>query len=139
MLDKLQDIEARYDRLIQELSDPQVVADTSRFHRLAKEHADRTELVETFRHWKRLGGQIEETRLLLRDSEPELRELAEEEQRSLEECRGRIERDLRRMLLPKDPDDEKDTIVEIRAGTGGEEAALFAGSLLRMYARYAER
>src|SRR5215218_8496380 len=109
MLDKLQDIEARYDRLTQELSDPQVVTDSTRFQRLAKEHADRTELVETFRHWKRVGGQIEETRVLLREAEPELRELAEEEQRSLEERRDRIERDLRRMLLPKNPHDEKDT------------------------------
>src|SRR5262249_14468990 len=139
MLEKLRDIETRYDQLTEQLSDPGVLGDQERFQQLAKAHADLTELVDTYREWKDVGEQSAQTRALLQESEPELRELAEEELRSLSERTHRLERELTLMLLPKDPNDEKDTLIEIRAGTGGEEAALFAGSLLRMYTRYAER
>jgi peptide chain release factor 1 len=139
VLEKLRDIETRYDQLTAELSDPAILGDQERFHQLAKAHADLTELVDTYREWKDVGEQSAQTRALLQESEPELRELAEEELRSLSERTHRLERELTLMLLPKDPNDEKDTLIEIRAGTGGEEAALFAASLLRMYTRYAER
>jgi peptide chain release factor 1 len=121
------------------LGDPSVITDQERFQQLAKAHADLTELVAKYREWKAIEGQIAETRQLLGDSEGEMRDLAEDELRSLGETSATLQRELVRMLLPRDPNDEKDTIIEIRAGTGGEEAALFAGDLFRMYTRYAER
>lgn len=139
MWDKLDEVEARFERLGQELSDPKVVTDPQRFQQTAKQHADLTELVTTYREFKALRQQIEESRAMLRDADPELRELAEEELKELEPQVEPLEKRLKRLLLPKDPNDEKDVMVEIRAGTGGEEAALFAGELLRMYTRYAER
>jgi peptide chain release factor 1 len=139
VLEKLRDIETRYDQLTDQLSDPNVLGDQERFQQLAKAHADLTELVDKYREWKDVGEQSAQTRALLQEAEPELREMAEEELRSLSERTHRLERELTLMLLPRDPNDEKDTLIEIRAGTGGEEAALFAGSLLRMYTRYAER
>lgn len=139
MFEKLQEIETRYEQLAEQLSDPEVIRDQERFQQLARAHAELTELVEKYREQKRVTRQIEETRALLHATEAELRELAEEELRSLNERKERLERELVRLLLPRDPNDEKDTIIEIRAGTGGEEAALFAGDLLRMYTRYAER
>jgi peptide chain release factor 1 len=139
VLEKLRDIETRYDQLTEELGDPAILGDQERFQQVAKAHADLTELVAKYREWRGVGEQTAETRGLLQESEPELRELAEEELRALSDRGQRLERELTLMLLPKDPNDEKDTLIEIRAGTGGEEAALFAGNLLRMYTRYAER
>jgi peptide chain release factor 1 len=139
MLEKLREIETRYDQLTEELGDPAILGDQERFHQIAKAHADLTELVGKYREWRGVEDQTAETRTLLQESEPELREMAEEELRSLSDRGQRLERELTLMLLPKDPNDEKDTVIEIRAGTGGEEAALFAGNLLRMYTRYAER
>jgi peptide chain release factor 1 len=139
VFDRLQEVEARYERLTAQLSEPNATADTERFQSLAKQHADLTPLVEQYRASRELRRQIKETRVLAQESQGELRDLAEEELRDLEERLEAVERELRLMLLPKDPNDERDTIVEIRAGTGGEEAALFAGDLLRMYARYAEQ
>jgi peptide chain release factor 1 len=139
MLEKLREIETRYDQLTEELGDPAILGDQERFHQIAKAHADLTELVDKYREWRGVGEQAAETRALLQESEPEMREMAEEELRTLSDRGQRLERELTLMLLPKDPNDEKDTLIEIRAGTGGEEAALFAGNLMRMYTRYAER
>ncbi|MBI3911069.1 MAG: peptide chain release factor 1 [Armatimonadetes bacterium] len=139
MREKLQGIEARYERLEKELSDPAVIADQERFQQAARAHAELGELVATFREAREIRRQIEETRPLLHDHDPDLRSLAEEELPALEQQREALEHRLRVLLLPRDPADEKDVIMEIRAGTGGEEAALFAGDLLRMYMRYAER
>jgi peptide chain release factor 1 len=139
MLEKLREIEARYDHLCEQLSDPNVISDPERFQQLAKGHADLSELVAKYREFRHVGDQMAGAKALMQESELELRELAEEEYRSLQASSEQIERELVRMLLPKDPNDEKDTIIEIRAGTGGEEAALFAGDLMRMYTRYAER
>jgi peptide chain release factor 1 len=139
MFDKLDEVEARYERLGAELGDPSVASDPQRFQHAAKQHADLSELVGRYREYRDLRRQLEEARRLLKDPDPDLRALAEEELHSLEAREGPLLEQLKRLLLPKDPNDEKDVIVEIRAGTGGEEAALFAGELLRMYTRYAER
>jgi peptide chain release factor 1 len=137
--DKLDEIEARFERLTGDLSDPRVVSDGQRYQQIAKQHSDLEGLVAKWRDYKELRQQIEDSRALLRDSDPEVRELAEEELRSLEGRAAPLDAEIKRLLLPKDPHDEKDVMIEIRAGTGGEEAALFAGELLRMYTRYAER
>jgi peptide chain release factor 1 len=139
MWDKLDEVEARYDRLSQELSDPSVISDNQRYQQAAKQHAELTELVTKYREYRDVHRQLEETRTLLRDSDPEFRELAKEELPELEAREETLQKELKRLLLPRDPNDERDVLVEIRAGTGGEEAALFAGELLRMYTRYAER
>lgn len=139
MWDRLDEVEARYERLGQELGDPNVAADPQRFQQVAKQHAELSELVATYREFKQLKKQIEESRGLLRDPDPEVRELAAEELKELEAREEPLTSRLKRLLLPKDPNDDKDVMLEIRAGAGGEEAALFAGELLRMYTRYAER
>ncbi len=137
MWDKLDEVAARFERLTQELSSPEVISDTARFQQVAKSHAELEPLVTRYREFRELKHQIEEARELLSDAD--MREMAQEELRGLEAQVEPAEAQLRRLLLPKDPHDEKDVMVEIRAGTGGEEAALFAGELLRMYTRYAER
>jgi len=137
--DRLDEVEARYERLGQELGDPNVASDPGRFQQVARQHSELSELVSTHRELKELKKQIEESRVMLRDPDPEVRELAEEELKELEGREEPLTSRLKRLLLPKDPHDEKDVMLEIRAGTGGEEAALFAGELLRMYTRYAER
>ncbi|MFN3653321.1 MAG: peptide chain release factor 1 [Armatimonadota bacterium] len=139
MWDKLDEVQARYDRLTQELSDPSVVTDSQRFQQVAKQHADLEPLVSCYRDYKRLKQQIEESRALLRDPDADVRALAQEELRELEDRDEPLLQELKRLLLPKDPNDEKDVLVEVRAAAGGEEAALFAAELLRMYTRYAER
>jgi peptide chain release factor 1 len=137
MFDKLQEVVARYEELDSQLCDPQVISNREQFQRLAKERSDLTELVETYRAYRQTQQRIADNKELLAD--PELRDLAREE---LEQDRAQLERleqELKLLLLPKDPNDEKDILLEIRAGTGGEEAALFAGDLYRLYSRFAER
>jgi peptide chain release factor 1 len=139
VIENLHEVEARYERLTQELSDSDVIADMERFQRLARDHSELEPLVAKFREYRVGERQLAEARALTHDSDPEVREMAEEEVRGLADRLEEIQRGLTLMLLPRDPNDEKDTMVEIRAGTGGEEAALFAADLLRMYTRYAER
>ena len=139
MFDKLDDVDARYERLTQELGDPTVASDPQRYHQVAKQHSDLTDLVQKYREYRAITRQIEESQALLQDSDPGVRGLAEAELRDLEAREAPLAADLRRLLVPRDPHDDRDVMVEIRAGTGGEEAALFAGDLLRMYTRYAER
>ncbi len=123
-----------------QLSDQATLANLDEWRKIAKNHADLTELVDTFREYKKTTAEIEGTREMLRERlDNDLREMAEMELANLQEKQRRLEDDLKIMLLPKDPRDNKNVIVEIRGGTGGEEAALFAGDLFRMYGRYSER
>jgi peptide chain release factor 1 len=137
LLGKLTAVESRYEELGAKLSDPEVLAKTGLMQKLAKEHSDLRELVETFRQYRELSGKVSEARELQKD--PEMRELAHLEERELTTEQDRLTESLKLLLLPKDPNDDKSILLEIRAGTGGEEAALFAGDLFRMYTRFAER
>jgi peptide chain release factor 1 len=139
LYDKLTQIESRYNELTTELSTAEVAADSARLQKLARMHAELTEIVERYREWKELAAQLEGARQMLQEAEDsEMKQMAFEEVRSLEEKATAIEHAIQALLLPKDPNDEKNVILEIRAGTGGDEASLFAGELFRMYSRYAE-
>ena len=137
MFQKLEDVEKRYDELTTKISDPEEIAKTSSWQKLMKEHAELTPIVEKYREYKKAKKTIEENEELLKD--PELKELAEMEIEEAKEKLPKIEEELKILLIPKDPDDDKNIICEIRAGAGGEEAALFAGTLFRMYSMYAEK
>jgi len=139
-LDKLQALESSFEDLSAQLGDPATVQDLNRYRKLAQARADLETVVERFRSYRKLVHDLEETRRLLRqEKDPELVKLARDEVESLQEQSEELEGELRRLLLPKDPNDERDVILEVRAGTGGDEASLFAQEALRMYARYAER
>ena len=139
LIDKLRTVEARYDELTQQLADPEVVSDSKRYQKTAKAHAELGELVEKFREYKGLERGIAETRAMVREeSDVELKTMAEEELGGLEDRLAKCEHELKLLLLPKDPNDERNIILEIRAGTGGDEAALFVADVFRMYTRYAE-
>lgn len=137
MFQKLEDVEKRYEELTTKISDPEEIANTSNWQKLMKEHAELTPIVEKYREYKKAQKTIEENQELLKD--PELKELAEMEIEEARESLPKIEEELKILLIPKDPDDDKNIICEIRAGAGGEEAALFAGELFRMYSMYAEK
>jgi len=140
MLDRLAELEQRYQELEAEMARPEVYSDPDRLREMAKEYASLEEIVSVFREYRKLQEQLQEAQEILQGSDDsELRTLAEEEIAALKPQVEALNRKLRLLLLPKDPLDEKNVIVEIRAGTGGEEAALFAADLLRMYTRYAER
>jgi peptide chain release factor 1 len=138
MFAKLESIERRYEKLEQELASPEVYSDPDRYSKIAKAHADLRDIVERYREYNTLAAALEDNRELLKDEDPEIRELAKQEVESVEERLPVVEQELKLLLLPKDPLDEKNIILEIRAGTGGEEAALFAADLYRMYLRFAE-
>jgi peptide chain release factor 1 len=137
LLGKLGAVERRYDELGAKLADPAVLANRQTTQKLSKEHSDLRELVEAFRVHRDLGTRIGEARDLQRD--PEMRDLARDEEQKLGAEQRTLEERIKLLLLPKDPNDEKNIMLEIRAGAGGEEAALFASELFRMYTRYAER
>jgi peptide chain release factor 1 len=137
MEDKLRGIEERFERLTEEMAQPEVLADYQRLQALAKERASIEQVVSLYRALRDVEEEIEEARQLSADSDAELGRLARDELQTLEPERERLEAELRIALLPADPHDERNVIVEIRAGTGGEEAALFAGELYRMCSRYA--
>jgi peptide chain release factor 1 len=138
-LDRLETLSKRYDEIEMELANPGGAFDQARFTALVKERAANEETVATYRAYKKLLAEIAENDELLGDrSDPELRELAEEEAKSLSERRRELEAQLTELMLPRDPNDAKDVFVEIRAGAGGDEAGLFAAELARAYARYAE-
>ena len=139
MLKKLQSLEDKYQELTELLSQQDVISDQARFQKYAKAHADLTEIVTAYREYKSVLQQLADTREMLeQEQDEEFREMLTEELASLQESQESLEHNLRVLLLPRDPDDDKSVIMEIRAGTGGEEAALFAGDLFRMYSRYAE-
>ena len=137
MLDKLQKIEARLAQVEQQLADPSVYSDRQAMAKLSREQKELTPVVETYRAYARAEADIAAATEML--SDPELRELGQEELSAAKAERERLEGELKRLLLPKDPNDEKNVVLEIRAGIGGEEGALFAADLLRMYTMYAER
>ena len=140
MLEKLEQIEARYEALAQELSSPELLSDQAAYAKAAKQHRSLGEMVHKYREWKTLREELSGARELLDSADDEeMRELARSEVTSLEERIGVAGEELRLLLLPRDPNDEKNVILEIRAGTGGDEATLFAAEMLRMYGRYAER
>lgn len=139
MFDRLRELDRRYEELTQLLGDPDVASDPEKLMEYGRERADLDEVVSTYRELKEMDRQIADAEAMARDSDPELAELAREELDGLRDAREPVVSRLRALLVPKDPNDEKNVIVEIRAGTGGEEAALFAAELLRMYIRYAEK
>lgn len=140
MFEKLSFIEKQYEELAAKISDPEVIADQELFRKLCKEHSDMTPIVEKYREYKSNKENIEEAETMMNDPETdkEFKEMLSEEIRESKENIVRIEEELKVLLLPKDPNDDKNVIVEIRGGAGGDEAALFAGDLYRMYTMYAE-
>ncbi len=138
MFRKLKGIEKRYNELEGMLSDPEIVKNRLEFQKCAKEHAELSDIVETFGEYEKISLQLEDNQELLRESDEELKELIKEEIPQLRQKLEELENKLKILLLPKDPNDERSVFLEIRAGTGGEEAGLFAADLFRMYARYAE-
>ncbi len=138
MFAKIKEIEERYDELEKNLAQPEVIQNQELYQKYLKEHKMLSPIVATFREYNSVQEEIEESRTLLNDPDPEMRKLAKEEIDSLKAKSSELEHKLKLLLLPKDPNDEKNILLEIRAGTGGEEAALFAADLFRMYTRYAE-
>jgi peptide chain release factor 1 len=139
MFERLDQIEARYEELTQALASPDIMTDSAKFQKTAKAHSEISPMVERYREYKDLKKGIAESRAMLADEkDPEMRAYAQEELDKLEARVAAVEAELKVLLLPKDPNDEKDVILEIRAGTGGDEATLFAAEMFRMYTRYAE-
>lgn len=139
MLNKLNFIEAKYDELSMKISDPSVMANQKEWQNLCKEHADLEEVVAKFKEYKKAEEDIEFNKEIIEtESDKELKEMAQEELKELVADKERLAEDLKVLLLPKDPNDDKNVFVEIRGGAGGDEAALFAANLFRMYTRYAE-
>jgi len=139
MFERLDQLESRYQDLERSLASPEVISDSSKYQKTAKAHSELTLVVEKYREYKDLKRGIEESKAVLADEkEPEMRAYAQEELDKLEERAVRVEEELKVLLLPKDPNDEKNIVLEIRAGTGGDEATLFAAEMFRMYTRFAE-
>ena len=138
MLDKLLEVEKRYIELEGMMSDPQLVGHQREYAKVAKERSDLEEIVVCYREWRKVEQEIADNRQLMDENDEAMRELVKEELTSLRERKEALETKLKFLILPKDPNDAKNVIVEIRAGTGGDEAALFAAELFRMYSRYAE-
>lgn len=140
MFEKLEEVERRYETLSTLLAQPEIITKQDELQKIAKEYAELGKIVELYRRFKRLGAEIEDSEHLLEhEDDEEIRRLAKEEIHRLTEERNKVEEDLRLALLPKDPNDEKNILLEIRAGTGGEEAGLFAADLFRMYSKFAEK
>ncbi|MCL2286006.1 MAG: peptide chain release factor 1 [Firmicutes bacterium] len=140
MFDRLNELETKFAELSNQISDPDVIADNQRWRTLMKEHSELTPVMDTYREYKRLSQDVEDAKALLNESSDEdLRQLAKEELKEGQAALDDIAEQLKVLLLPKDPNDEKNVIVEIRGGAGGDEAALFANTLFRMYGHYAER
>lgn len=137
MFDKLESVEKRYEELNQKISDPEVIANQSEWQKLMKEHADIADIVEKYREYKKVEKSIEDLKEMLNDKE--MHDLAQAELDENKEKLPKIEEELKLLLVPKDPNDDKNVIVEIRGGAGGEESSLFAADLFRMYSMYAEK
>ncbi len=139
MFDRLDQIEARYEDLGRQLSDPALLADQKKFQTVAKQHRDLEPTVETFRRHRQLGTAVADARTMAAESDPEIRAMATEELAELEPRLLQTEEELKVLLLPKDPNDDKNIVIEVRAATGGDEASLFAAEVFRMYLRFAEQ
>ena len=139
MFDKLEDLIRRYDEIMNELGEPGVTDNQDRFRKLMKEQADLTPLVEAYKEYKKCQQDIEDSLMMLdEENDPEMKEMLKEELANAKKRVEELEKELKILLLPKDPNDDKNVIVEIRAGAGGDEAALFAAEIYRMYVHYAE-
>jgi peptide chain release factor 1 len=139
MFERLNQIESKYDELTRALASPEVINDSSKYQKTAKAHSELSEIVDKYREYKDLQRGIEESKAMIaEESDAELRDYAQEELTRLEERMAATENELKILLVPKDPNDEKNVVLEIRAGTGGDEATLFAAEMFRMYSRYAE-
>jgi peptide chain release factor 1 len=139
MFDKLDQIEARYEDLGRQLGDPSLLSDQKKFQTIAKQHRDLEPIVDKFRDYRKLRDAIADAKAMLSESDPDLRAMAQEELAELEPRLPPVEDDLKVLLLPKDPNDDKNIVIEVRAGTGGDEASLFAAEVFRMYLRFAEQ
>ncbi len=139
MFKKLDEVDNRYEELSQLLGDPEVLADQPTFQKYAREHADIAPVIEAYRRYKDVTSELEDNKELLSDPDPDMKEMAKDEIKRLDADKAQLEKELTILMIPKDPRDEKDVILEIRAGTGGEEAALFVADLFRAYARYADK
>ena len=135
---KLDQIEVRFEDVTRQLADPAVIGDSEQYRKAAKAHSELSEVVSKYREWKHVSSALEQARGMMSDTDPELREMANAEIVGMEPRLAEIEEELKVLLLPKDPNDEKNVVLEIRAGTGGDEATLFAAEVFRMYSRYAE-
>ncbi len=135
---KLAQLEKRYDELTQQMADPAVISDADQYRKVAKAQSELSEIVGLYRQWKSVEDSLSQARPMLQEQDPELRAMAEEEVARLSPELAKIEEEIKILLLPKDPNDEKNVVLEIRAGTGGDEATLFAAEIFRMYSRYAE-
>src|SRR6185312_7785399 len=139
MFERLEQTEKKYEELTQQLSSPEIVSDTQRYQKTAKAHAELREIVEKYREYKDLTKGIAESETMVKsETDAEMRAYAEEELGQLRERLAGVESELKILLVPKDPNDEKNVILEIRAGTGGDEATLFAEKMFSMYTRFAE-
>ena len=139
MFDRLEQLEDRYKELEKDLSDPSLVSDQQRFQKTAKQHRDMEPVIERFREYKRVRDGIADAKAMLTEDDEDMRSMAQEELAGLEPRLLEVEEQLKIMLLPKDPNDDKNVVLEIRAATGGDEASLFAAEVFRMYLRYAEQ
>ena len=139
LTEKLDQLDSRYEEMTQQLSSPEVVNDSARFQKIAKQHAELEEIVAKHREYKQIVKDLAGAhQLFLEAEDAEMKQMAHEEEKTLAARKEAVERQLKLLLLPKEPNDEKSVLIEIRAGTGGDEAALFAAELFRMYSRYAE-
>ncbi|HYK38308.1 peptide chain release factor 1 [Alloacidobacterium sp.] len=138
MFERLDQIAARYEELGEQLASHEIVSDPQKYQKIAKQHRDLEAVVEKYREYKEIQTGIADARTLLNETDADIRAMAEEELAALEERLPKIEEELKLALLPKDPNDEKNVVLEIRAGTGGDEASLFAAEIFRMYSRFAE-
>ena len=139
LTEKLDQLDSRYEEMTQQLSSPELVGDSARFQRIAKQHAELEEIVVKHREYKQIQKDLAGAhQLFLEADDAEMKQMAHEEEKVLAARKETVERELKLLLLPKDPNDEKSVLIEIRAGTGGDEAALFAAELFRMYSRFAE-
>jgi peptide chain release factor 1 len=139
MFDRLEQIESRYEDLGRQLADPEIISDQQRYQKAAKQHRDLQAVVDRFRVYRQVVNGIADAKAMLEETDPDIRAMAQEELTQLEEREPKLEEELKLLLLPKDPNDEKNVVVEIRAGTGGDEASLFAAEIFRMYSRFAEQ
>jgi peptide chain release factor 1 len=137
-LEKLEQTEARYEELTRQMADPSVIGDPEKYRATAKKQRELEEIVAKFREWKKVREDLAQARSMLHESDAGLRQMAADEVARLEPELARLEQEIKILLLPKDPNDEKNVVLEIRAGTGGDEATLFAAEVFRMYTRYAE-
>jgi peptide chain release factor 1 len=135
---KLQQLERRHDELTQQMADPAIISDADQYRKITKAQSEISDLVSKFREWKKVEDSLSQARPMLEESDPELKAMAEQEVALLEPQKLAIEEQLKILLLPKDPLDDKNVVLEIRAGTGGDEATLFAAEVFRMYTRYGE-